>query len=122
LNELHDMTLETSTIIVLYEACDIHMNLPLESLFIVIISLLISPLLEHRPSLWITLKEKGSQPDTRAQCGLVGANDYKCSRDQRLTVSSEARKLNYTYNNNILEYCIHSASLSQIRQSLYNST
>jgi hypothetical protein len=26
------------------------------------------------------------------QCGLVGANDCKCSRDQRLNVPSEARR------------------------------
>jgi hypothetical protein len=55
------------------------------------ISLLMSPLLAHRPSLWITHKENGPQPTTRAQCGLLGVNDCKYSRDQRLNVSSEAR-------------------------------
>jgi hypothetical protein len=38
-----------------------------------------SLLLGHRPSLWITHKQKGP-PTTQAQCGLVGAND--CSREQ----------------------------------------
>jgi hypothetical protein len=28
----------------------------------------------------------------QAQCGLVGANECKCSRDQRLNVPSEARR------------------------------
>jgi hypothetical protein len=53
---------------------------------------LMSPLLGHRPSLWITHKENGPYPSTRAQCGLVGANDCKCSRHQRLNVSSKARR------------------------------
>jgi hypothetical protein len=60
--------------------------------FIIIISILMSPLLEHRPSLWITHKENGPKPTTRAQCGLMGANDCKYSRDQRLDVPSEARR------------------------------
>jgi hypothetical protein len=30
---------------------------------------------------------------TLAQCGLVGANDFKCSQDQRLKVPSEARAI-----------------------------
>jgi hypothetical protein len=38
-----------------------------------IISLLMSPLLGHRPSLWITHKANRPQPTTRTQCGLVGA-------------------------------------------------
>jgi hypothetical protein len=50
----------------------------------IIISLLMSPLLGHRPSLWITHKENEPQTTTRAQCGLVAANDCKCSRDQQL--------------------------------------
>jgi hypothetical protein len=39
-----------------------------------------SPLVWHRPSLWITHKEIGTLPTTLAQCGLVGANDCKCTR------------------------------------------
>jgi hypothetical protein len=50
-----------------------------------------SPLLGHRPSLWITHEENGPLPTTRAQCGLVGANDCECSRDQRLNVPSEPK-------------------------------
>jgi hypothetical protein len=42
-------------------------------IIIIIISLLMSPLLEHRPSLWIIHKENGPLPTTRAQCRLVGA-------------------------------------------------
>jgi uridine kinase len=41
-----------------------------------------SSLLWHRPSLWITHKE-----NRRAQCGLLDANDYKCSQDQLLGVN-----------------------------------
>jgi hypothetical protein len=52
----------------------------------IIISLLMSSLLGHRPSLWITGEW------TRTQCGLVGANDCKRGRDQRLYVPSEARR------------------------------
>jgi hypothetical protein len=37
----------------------------------IIISLLMSPLLGLRLSLWITQKENGSLPTTRAQCGMV---------------------------------------------------
>jgi hypothetical protein len=59
---------------------------------IIIISLLMVPLLGHRLSLWITHKENGPKPTTRAQCGLMSANDCKCSRDQRLNVPSEARR------------------------------
>jgi hypothetical protein len=33
-----------------------------------------SPLLEHRPSLWITHKENGPLFTTGAQCGLMRAN------------------------------------------------
>jgi hypothetical protein len=47
----------------------------------IIISLLMSPLLRHGLSLWITRKENGPKPTTRAKCVLVGANDWKCSRD-----------------------------------------
>jgi hypothetical protein len=43
-------------------------------------------------ALWITHKENGPLPTTRAQCGLVGANDCKCNRDQRFNMPSEARK------------------------------
>jgi hypothetical protein len=43
-------------------------------IIIIIISLLMSPLLGHRPCLWITHKENGPKPTTRAQCGLVGEN------------------------------------------------
>jgi hypothetical protein len=53
--------------------------------------LLMPPLLGHRPSLWTKHKENGSEHTTRAQCVLIGANDYKCSLDQRLNVPSEAR-------------------------------
>jgi hypothetical protein len=56
---------------------------------IIIISLLMPPLLGPRPSLWITHKENRSWPTTRAQFRLVGANECKCSRDQRLNVPSE---------------------------------
>jgi hypothetical protein len=49
-------------------------------IIIIIINLLISSLVGHRPSLWIT----HAGP-------LVGANNCKCSRDQRLNVPSEAR-------------------------------
>jgi hypothetical protein len=59
---------------------------------IIIISLSMSPLLGYRPTLWITHKVNGSQPTTRAQCGLVRANDCKCSQDQRLNVPSEVRR------------------------------
>jgi hypothetical protein len=62
-----------------------------------IISLLMTPQLGHRPSLYITYKEKGPKPTTGAQCGLVGANDCKCSRDQRLNVPSEARRYEIIY-------------------------
>jgi hypothetical protein len=65
----------------------------IEDCFIIIISLLISLQLGHRPSLQITHKESGPQPTTRAKCGLVGANDCKCSRDQRLNVPSKARRI-----------------------------
>jgi hypothetical protein len=41
------------------------------------IKIVMSPLLGHRPSLWITHKENRPYPTTRAQCGLVGANDCK---------------------------------------------
>jgi hypothetical protein len=58
----------------------------------IIISLLMFPLLGHMPSLLITHKENGPFPTTRAQYGLVEANDCKCSRDLRLNVSSEARR------------------------------
>jgi hypothetical protein len=50
-----------------------------------------SPLLVHIPSLWITYKENRPYPTTRAQCGLLGANNYKCNRHQQLNVVSEAR-------------------------------
>jgi hypothetical protein len=43
-------------------------------LYVIIISILMFSLLGHRPSLWITHKENGPYPTTRAQCGLVGAN------------------------------------------------
>jgi hypothetical protein len=33
-----------------------------------------TPLLGHRPSLWITHKENAPLPTTRAQVGLVGDN------------------------------------------------
>jgi hypothetical protein len=48
-----------------------------------------SPLLGHRPFLWVTYKENEPYPTTRAQCGLVGTNDCKCNQDQRLNVPSE---------------------------------
>jgi hypothetical protein len=38
----------------------------------IIISLIMSPLLGHRPSLWITHKKNGPLPTTPTQCGLVG--------------------------------------------------
>jgi hypothetical protein len=44
---------------------------------IIIISLLMPPLLGHRPSLWITYKENGPQPTTRAQCGLMKVEEAK---------------------------------------------
>jgi hypothetical protein len=59
---------------------------------IIIISPLISPLLGHKPSSWITHKENWHYPTTRTQCGLVGANDCKCSRNQCLNVSAKARR------------------------------
>jgi hypothetical protein len=46
---------------------------------------MMSPLLGHRLSLWITNK---AITITRAQCGLVGANYCKYSRDQRHNVPS----------------------------------
>jgi hypothetical protein len=52
----------------------------------VIISLLMFPLMRHRPSLWITQGER-AKPIRRAQC-VVGTNDCKCSH--RLIVHSEA--------------------------------
>jgi hypothetical protein len=55
---------------------------------IIIISLLMSPLLGHRPSLWITIRSTGHAGPVR----LVDANDCKCSRAQRLNVLSEARR------------------------------
>jgi hypothetical protein len=55
--------------------------------FIIIISLLKFPLLGHRLSLRITHKVNGPKPITRAQCGLMGDNDCKVTRDQRLNVS-----------------------------------
>jgi hypothetical protein len=64
----------------------------LHSFIIIIISLLMSPLLGHRPSLWITHKENRPYPTTRAQYGLMGGNDCKCSWDQRLNVTSKARR------------------------------
>jgi hypothetical protein len=57
---------------------------------IIIISVIMSLLLEHRSFLWISHKENGPEPTTRAQCGLVVANDCKYSQDQRLNVPSEA--------------------------------
>jgi hypothetical protein len=60
---------------------------------IIIISLFMSPLLGNRPcglhiktithhaGPCITHKENGPQPTTRVQCGLVGADDCKWSRD-----------------------------------------
>jgi hypothetical protein len=51
-------------------------------IIIIIISLLMSPMLVPKPI---------NAPTTRAHCGLVGANDGKCSRDQRLNLPSEAR-------------------------------
>jgi hypothetical protein len=54
------------------------------NIIIIIICLLMSPLLGHSHSLWITHKENGPEPTARAQWRLVGANDCKCSRDQRL--------------------------------------
>jgi hypothetical protein len=57
---------------------------------IIIISLLMSPLLGQRSSLWITHKENIPYPTTRPQCELVSANDCKRSRDQRLNVPSSA--------------------------------
>jgi hypothetical protein len=55
-----------------------------------IISLLMS--LGLRPSLWIAHEENGPKPTTLTQCGLVGTNDCKCSRDQQLNVPFEARR------------------------------
>jgi hypothetical protein len=52
---------------------------------------LMSPLLGHRSSFWMTDKENEPKHTTRAQCGLVGANICKCNRGQRLNVSSEAQ-------------------------------
>jgi hypothetical protein len=40
-------------------------------MYIIIISQLKSPLLGHRPFLWITHKENGPLHTTWAQCGLV---------------------------------------------------
>jgi hypothetical protein len=63
--------------------------------FIIFNGLLMYPLLGgHRPSLWITRKESGPLPTTRAQYGSVGANDCKCNRGQRLNVPSEAARDN----------------------------
>jgi hypothetical protein len=56
-----------------------------------------SPLLGHRPSLSITHKENGPLSTTRAQCGMVGANDCKYSREQRLNVPSEAGRSSRRY-------------------------
>ncbi|RVE45400.1 hypothetical protein evm_009972 [Chilo suppressalis] len=57
-----------------------------------------SPLLGHRPSLWMEYGDCAMT--TRAQCGLAGANDCRCTRDQRLNacapryVSFVSHKLN----------------------------
>jgi hypothetical protein len=59
---------------------------------IIIISLLMSPMLGHRPSLWNTHKESGPLPTTRAQCGLVGVNDCKYAGTNGFNVPSEARR------------------------------
>jgi hypothetical protein len=63
------------------DLCDLLARLLFEDFIIVIIiiSLLMSPLLGHRPALWITHRRTGRYPP----CGLVGANDCKCNRDQR---------------------------------------
>jgi hypothetical protein len=53
---------------------------------IIIISLLMSPLLGHRPSLWITHKENGSKPSLRPSAGWwvlttanpAGSNGLTC--------------------------------------------
>jgi hypothetical protein len=62
------------------------------SYVVIIISLLMSSLLGHRPALWIKHKNNGPKPTTRAQYGLVSANECKCNRDQRLNVPSEAKR------------------------------
>jgi hypothetical protein len=53
-----------------------------------IINLLMSPLLGHMRSLWITHMENGPLSTAQAQRGAVGADDCKCKRDQRLNVLS----------------------------------
>jgi hypothetical protein len=77
--------------------CIVHVML-IVIIIVIIISLLIPRLLRHRPSLWITHKKNGPWPTTWAQCGLVGANDCKSSRDQRLNMPSEARRSSRYYN------------------------
>jgi hypothetical protein len=72
--------------------CDNFINYYIIIIIITIISLLMPPLLGHRPSLWITHKEKGRKSTTRAQCGLVGANVSKCNQDQWLNEAFEARR------------------------------
>jgi hypothetical protein len=57
--------------------------------FIIIIRLLMSSLLTQAFLMDYTL---GERPITRAQCGLVGTNDCKCSREQRLNMPSESRR------------------------------
>jgi hypothetical protein len=45
------------------------------------------------PSKYLSDNKKGQRkPTMRAQCGLVGANDCKYSRGQRLNVPFEARR------------------------------
>jgi hypothetical protein len=61
-----------------------HSSLVFNDSVIIIISLLMSPLLGHRPS-------------TRAQCGLVGANNYKCTRDQLKHVGAQDNKFLVTH-------------------------
>jgi hypothetical protein len=39
----------------------------------------------HRSSLYIINKENGPYPTTRAQCGLLGDNDYKYSGTNTIT-------------------------------------
>jgi hypothetical protein len=52
-------------------------------------SLFMSPLLTHRP--YLMDYTEGERAITyHAECGLVGGNDCKCSRDQRLDVPAVA--------------------------------
>jgi hypothetical protein len=50
-----------------------------------------------RAHVYVTHKENESKLNTWAQCGLVGANDYNCSWDQRINVPFEAWELEINF-------------------------